>query len=89
MYLFITVFKRKKNKAIAVSKALHSYTCFLEDHQEKHGGRKKNKTNFGKELTNEEQIYMICEDAKLFYKEFHNGPCIMERYVNFDSISDY
>ena len=51
-------------------------------------GRKK-KMNFGKDLTNEERIYLICEDAKLFYKEFHNGPCIVERYIDFDYISDY
>ena len=25
----------------------------------------------------------------MFYKEFHNGPCIVERYVDFNSISDY
>ena len=68
MHIFITAIKRKKNKGIVVSKALYSYTCLLEDHQEKHEGRKKNKTNFGKELSNEEQIYLICGDAKLFYK---------------------
>ena len=75
--------------ATIVSKALHSCTCFLEDHWEKHGGREENKTNFGKELTNEERVYLICEDAKLFYKEFHNGPYIVKRYADFNSISDY
>ena len=25
----------------------------------------------------------------MFYKGFNNGPCIMERYVDFDSILDY
>ena len=25
----------------------------------------------------------------MFYKEFHNGPCIMERYVDFNYISDH
>ena len=88
MHLFITVIKRKKNKATIISKALHSYTCFLEDHREKHEERKKNKINFDKELSNEERIYLICEDAKLFYKKLHNGPCVVERSVNFESISD-
>jgi len=89
MRLFITVINRKKHKVTIVSKALPSYTCFLEDHREKHGGRKKNKRDFGKDLSNEERIFLICEDAKIFYKEFHNGPYIMERYVDFNSISDY
>ena len=43
----------------------------------------------GKDLTNEERIFLICEDSKNFYKEFHNGPCIVERYVDFDFIFDY
>jgi len=89
MYLFITVIKRKKYKTTIVSKTLHSYTCFLEDHREKHGGRKKNKRDFGKDLTNKERIFLVYEDAKMFYKEFHNGPCIVERYVDFNSILDY
>ena len=37
----------------------------------------------------EEQIYLICEESKRFYKEFHNNPCIVERHVDFASISDY
>ena len=87
--LFITVIKRKKHKAIVVFKVLPSYTYFLEDNIDKYGGKKKNKNNFGKNLSNVERIFLICEDAKIFYKEFHNGPYFVERYVDFNSISDY
>ena len=89
MRLLITVIKRKKHKATNVSKALPSYTCFLEDHLEKHRGKKKNKSDFGKDLSNEERIFLICKDSKMFYEEFHNGLCIVERYIDFNSISDY
>jgi len=68
---------------------LSSYIGLLEDHREKHGGKKKNKSDCGKNLTIEERIFLIYEDAKIFYKEFHNGPCIVERYVDFNSILDY
>ena len=77
MRLFITVIKRKKHKATIIFKALPSYTCLLEDHREKHRS-KKNKSDFGKDLSNEEKIFLNCEDAKIFYKEFHNGTRIVK-----------
>ena len=84
MHLIITVINRKKNKAIVVSKAL-PYTCSLEDHREKHGAKKKFKEGGVKNLTEEEQIYLICDDSMGFYKEFYNGPCITERHMDFTS----
>ena len=71
------------------SMALPLYTYSLEDYHEKHGAKKKFKESSLKNLTEEEQIYLICDDSKGFYKEFYNGPCIIERYVDFTSIPDY
>jgi len=51
-----------------VSKALSSYACFFEDHREKHGAKKKNKAENKKDLSEEEQIYLICDDSKNFQR---------------------
>ena len=70
MHLFITVIKRKKNKTTIVSKALHTYTCFLGDHQKNMGEGRKIREILAKISQMKKGFIWSVKISKFFIKNF-------------------